>query len=73
MKKLSLDLNSLRVETFAPVAAPTARRGTVRGNEIDPAAYPEMAAYGESYDIACSYGCTGDDKCILATLPPACI
>jgi len=73
MKKLSLDLNSLSVETFAPVAARPAQRGTVRGHEIVPAGYEKMGLDGESYDMGCSYGCTGEDRCLMATLPPACI
>jgi hypothetical protein len=72
MKKLSLDLNSLSVETFAPIAVRPAQRGTVRGNEFD-VYYEEMRMAGESYDVACSYGCTAEDRCLLATLPPACV
>jgi hypothetical protein len=73
MKKLVLDLNSLSVETFAPVAARPAQRGTVRGNEFVPADHEDVGLNGESYDAGCSYGCTGEDRCLMATLPPACI
>ncbi len=34
MKKLSLEMDELRVESFSPVEAPVADRGTVHGNEV---------------------------------------
>ena len=73
MKKLSLDLNSLSVETFSPVTPRSARRGTVRGNEFQPAGYEDLGLDAESYDVGCSYGCTSEDRCLMATLPPACL
>lgn len=72
MKKLSLDLNSLSVETFVPVATRTAQRGTVRGNQDDTEAC-EMGVNSDSYDMACSGGCTQVGCTIFATLPPACV
>jgi hypothetical protein len=72
MKKLSLDLNSLSVESFEAVAVPTAERGTVRGNEND-TENCEMGVNSDSYDMACSGGCTQVGCTIFATLPPACV
>jgi hypothetical protein len=63
MKKLSLDLNSLSVDTFEPVTAPTAGRGTVNANEGTFACDPD-----EAYADA-----TGDACTIYATLPPNCV
>jgi hypothetical protein len=36
MKKLSLDLDALQVDTFDPSPAEAAARGTVRGNDTGP-------------------------------------
>ncbi|HEU4883724.1 MAG TPA: hypothetical protein VFT45_15810 [Longimicrobium sp.] len=36
MKKLRLDVDALKVDSFSPEAAPAARRGTVEGNAIEP-------------------------------------
>jgi hypothetical protein len=41
MKKLSLDLNALRVESFDLSPAATGARGTVRGNESRPPTFTE--------------------------------
>jgi hypothetical protein len=73
MKKLSLCLDSLSVETFEPVAARTAQRGTVRGNEIDTEGCENVGFDSNSYDMMCSNGCTGAQCTVVATLPPACV
>ena len=73
MKKLSLDLNSLSVESFEAVAVPTAERGTVRGNENETETCEDVHRMSDSYDLACSNGCTEVGCTIFATLPPACV
>jgi hypothetical protein len=44
MKKLKLEMDELRVESFQTTAAGGAARGTVRGNNI---------THGESWDLPC--------------------
>lgn len=65
MKKLSLDVDEIRVESFAPAEDEAGRRGTVRGR-----AQSEMETRGEytcspcyTYDYSCiEYGPTCWDR-----------
>jgi hypothetical protein len=62
MKKLRLELDALRVETFDAGAGDG--RGTVRGRESDPwtcAGDPESC--GGSCDASCTGGCDPSDGC----------
>lgn len=58
IKKLSLDLNKLSVESFEPQVAENERRGTVRGHAI------VRTVDGTCYDGTCrGYGTCGIYPC----------
>jgi len=45
MKKMKLNLSALQVESFAPLAAFSARAGTVQGQSAPNTPYRECASY----------------------------
>lgn len=55
MKKLTLDIHALRVESFEPAVAQGARTGTVRGNGAS-----EGPGEPISYEGG---GCSGEESC----------
>ena len=58
MKKIRLEMDALRVDSFATAAAPEAR-GTVHGRQIDPIA--QAAEYSSCSPEGCSCdNCAGD-------------
>lgn len=58
MPKLKLDVHTLRVESFEPIAESRARSGTVHGNEATPYCSEEK---GCSYD----YDTCGGESCAV--------
>jgi hypothetical protein len=73
MSKLKLDLAALRVESFESAVAVFRTRGTVhaRGESDD---CFRMMADTDACTGDCTYApCTGDDLCLMATLPPKCL
>lgn len=65
MKKLSLDLGSLRVETFHPAPDAHAARGTVAGNSLVSGGQPETCQPEEHSGEPCVYT-------LLTACPPEC-
>ena len=60
MRKLSLDVEQLRVQSFAAVDAPAAERGTVRAREATVTCiYPRCGTAVQRQ--SCFNGCTYDD------------
>lgn len=55
MRKLKLDVQNLRVESFAPVAAREAQGGTVHGHH-------HTRGHDTCY-FSCALGCTVDVSC----------
>lgn len=66
MRKLKLDLHTLRVESFQAVADDTMRRGTVRGNDATPYCSEEKGC-SVGYDT-----CGGESCAITACLTCLC-
>ncbi|HEU4883110.1 MAG TPA: hypothetical protein VFT45_12710 [Longimicrobium sp.] len=66
MRKLKLDVHTLRVESFEPIAEDGARRGTVRGNDATPDCSEEIECSG-GYDT-----CFGESCVITACLTCLC-
>lgn len=78
MNKLTLDLDALAVESFEPAVAVSELRGTVRARavESDPVECPGLNSesdYNCTYNNCTAYGCTNDEQCLMATLPPKCL
>lgn len=64
MRKLRLDLETLTVESFSPVAKTAPVRGTVHG--LDSGAFTDMGcggSAGTTLDTVPSYGDTGGCTC----------
>lgn len=70
MKKLSLNLDALVVETFDTSAGAAARRGTVRGNDARPPTFTETMV-GTTTDPNLNCMCHSTDPCVN-TLETAC-
>jgi hypothetical protein len=64
MRKLMLEMDALRVESFATTAAGAARAGTVRAHSVDVEEAEEEAAV--KTDL-CSLGCS--EGCSIQTCP----
>lgn len=58
MPKLSLDLRTLRVESFATLAPGTGRRGTVHGHYTGKLSCIQTQCPVASCDLTCYVGCT---------------
>jgi hypothetical protein len=74
MKKLSLNLDALKVETFDTSAANASSRGTVRGNDSRPPTFTETLIQTTT-DPNLNCMCYSSDPCVytLATAcPPEC-
>ena len=71
MKKLSLDLEGLAVESFDTAAPESARRGTVHGNSYGPTDSPTvcntMCNWSDAPNISCVHTC--DTSTAPATEP----
>ncbi|HEX2204322.1 MAG TPA: hypothetical protein VHG91_13520 [Longimicrobium sp.] len=66
MKKLSLDLGALRVESFAATTRVAGSRGTVRGNDSRPPTFTEGETCAEPISgQPCVYT-------LLTACPPQC-
>ena len=61
-KKLTLDTDRLRVETFDPAALPAQGRGTVQGNAEIPTLPVSICPQSECY--SCGIACTAAPPCI---------
>jgi hypothetical protein len=66
MKKLSLELEALRVESFATTVAGAARAGTVRAHSIDVEEAEPAEEAAVKTDL-CSLGCS--EGCSIQTCP----
>ena len=77
MKKLSLDLEKLAVESFDTGAERVRRVGTVRGNALEHADNAEMAAGPVSgrtcpINLTCDYSCNSCQLTTCYTAYPCC-
>ena len=63
MKKLSLDLDALQVDTFDPSPAEAAARGTVRGNDSRPPTFTETLVETTT-DPNLNCMCYSSDPCV---------
>jgi hypothetical protein len=70
MKKLSLNLDALRVESFDTSAGGASRLGTVRGNDSRSLTFTETLV-GTTTDPNLNCMCHSSDPCVN-TLPTAC-
>ncbi|HEU4886065.1 MAG TPA: hypothetical protein VFT45_27755 [Longimicrobium sp.] len=61
MKKLTLDVEQLRVQSFAADEAPAARAGTVRALEATVTCLPPRCGGTVAQRQSCYNGCTYDD------------
>lgn len=83
MKKLSLDLEQLAVESFATAADDAQRRGTVRGNlcsDVCTASCPPgtcgilpVSAESECNALPASKHCGTGDTCDMSICGPCCV
>ncbi len=67
MRKLMLELDALRVESFATTATRVASVGTVRANSIDVTAPEEAEEEAAVKTDLCSLGCS--EGCSIRTCP----
>jgi hypothetical protein len=68
MRKINLDVDTLKVESFDTAERGAEKRGTVRGNALTQ--YWEWTCQGESRDWedSCGRSCSGPVDCICANL-----
>lgn len=77
MKKLSLDLEKLAVESFDTGAEPARPVGTVRGNALEQAEDPAVVAAPVSgrtcpINLTCDYSCNSCQLTTCYTAYPCC-
>jgi hypothetical protein len=79
MRKLKLDINALRVESFEAYAGDTHAVGTVRANVITPecsvndtcdTCYQATCNCANSSPLPSCFDCSWDDACV--SVPPQC-